>query len=128
LTAKPAKNYEEGDRTVVARRGDATYIAPGSNPQVIASLRSSEELKTFIKVDDCNSYYLIVRGNLMIHVLNGHIISEGIDGDRIHRRFGGLIGVHGHVGPPMKIEYRQFCSRHSISDPARLRRSSTDIF
>ncbi len=100
------QNYEEGGRAVLALRGDVTYIATGSHPQIIATLGTADELKTFIKVNDWNSYHLIVRGNLMIHVLNGHIMSEVIDDDRINRRFRGLIGVQVHVGPPMKVEYR----------------------
>jgi hypothetical protein len=31
-----------------------------------------------------------------------------IDGDTEHRKMSGLIGVQVHVGPPMKIEYRNF--------------------
>jgi hypothetical protein len=100
------QNYEEGGRTVLALRGDVTYIATGSNPQVIASLATSDELKTFIRANEWNRYHLIVRRNLMIHILNGHIMSEVIDDDRINRRFRGLIGVQVHVGPPMKVEYR----------------------
>jgi hypothetical protein len=100
------QNYEEGGRTVLARPGEVTYIATRSNPQVIASLGTPDELKTFIRVNDWNSYHLIVRGNLMIHILNGHLMSEVIDDDRINRRFKGLIGVQVHVGPPMKVEYR----------------------
>jgi hypothetical protein len=42
----------------------------------------------------------------MIHILNGHIMSEVIDDDRVNRRFRCLIGVQIHVGPPMKVEYR----------------------
>jgi hypothetical protein len=101
------QNYEEGGRTGLAHRGEVTYIATGSNPRVIASLGSSDELGEFIKFDDWNAYHLIVRGNLMIHVLNGHIMSEVIDDDRINRRFKGLVGVQVHVGPPMKIEFRR---------------------
>jgi hypothetical protein len=100
------QNYEEGGRTVLARRGDVIHIATGADPQVIATLGTAEELKAFIKVNDWNKYHLIVRGNLMIHILNGHIMSEVIDDDRVNRRFRGLIGVQVHVGPPMKIEYR----------------------
>ena len=100
------QNYEEGGRAVLARRGDAVHIATGSDPQIIAALGTAEELEAFIKVSDWNKYHLIVRGNLMIHILNGHIVSEVIDDDRINRRFRGLIGVQVHVGPPMKVEYR----------------------
>jgi hypothetical protein len=102
------QNYEEGGRTVLARRGEVTHIATGAEPQVIATLGTADELKAFIKVNEWNQYHLIVRGNLMIHILNGHIMSEVIDDDRVNRRFSGLIGVQVHVGPPMKVEYRHF--------------------
>ena len=105
------QNYEEGGRGLLAHRGDVTYIATGSSPQVIAVLGASDELKAFIKVDDWNTYHLIVRGDLMLHVLNGHIMSEVIDDDRINRKSKGLIGVQVHVGPPMKVEYRHVLLR-----------------
>lgn len=101
------QNYEENGRAVLALRGDVTHIATGSAPRRIATLGTTDELKAFIKVNDWNEYHLIVRGNLMIHILNGHVMSEVIDDDRVNRRFKGLIGVQVHVGPPMKIEYRQ---------------------
>jgi hypothetical protein len=66
------------------------------------------ELEKFIKVDDWNEYHLIVRGNVLIHILNGHLMSEVIDDDDEYRKFDGLLGVQVHVGPPMKIEYRNF--------------------
>ena len=33
-------------------------------------------------------------------------MSDVTDNDTINRRFSGLIGVQVHVGPPMKVEYR----------------------
>jgi hypothetical protein len=35
-------------------------------------------------------------------------MSEVVDDDPEHRKFDGLLGVQVHVGPPMKIEYRNF--------------------
>ena len=37
---------------------------------------------------------------------NGHVMSVVIDDDTEKRRADGLIGVQVHVGPPMKVEYR----------------------
>ncbi len=65
-------------------------------------------MAAFIKNDDWNSYHLIVRGNTMTHILNGHVMSVVVDDDPEHRKFDGLLGVQVHVGPPMKIEYRNF--------------------
>jgi hypothetical protein len=103
------QNYEERGRTFLAPRGTITYVATGQKPAIIASLGSADDLKAFIKAPESrewNRYHLIVRGNLLIHILNGHVMCEVIDDDTANRKFSGLIGVQVHVGPPMKIEYR----------------------
>jgi hypothetical protein len=86
-------------------RGQVTHV-DSNGATIIASLGTADELKAFIHPNDWNQYHLIVRGNLLIHILNGHIMSEVIDDDDPNRKFEGLIGVQVHVGPPMKIEYR----------------------
>ena len=100
------QNYEERGRTFLAMRGQVTHVATGEGATVIATLGTPDELKAFIHPNDWNQYHLIVRGNVLIHILNGHIMSEVIDDDTTNRKFEGLIGVQVHVGPPMKIEYR----------------------
>jgi hypothetical protein len=35
-------------------------------------------------------------------------MSVVVDDDAAHRTFDGLLGVQVHVGPPMKVEYRNF--------------------
>ena len=102
------QNYEERGRTFNALRGQITRIPPGKKAEVIGSLGNAAELESFIKKDDWNAYYLIVRGNTLIHILNGHVMSIVIDDDTENRRFDGLLGVQVHVGPPMKVEYRNF--------------------
>jgi hypothetical protein len=49
-----------------------------------------------------------VRGNTLVHMLNGHLMCVVIDDDAANRMMEGLIGVQVHVGPPMKVEYRNF--------------------
>lgn len=102
------QNYEERGRTFLAPRGTITYAATRQKPAVIAQIGSAEELKQYIKNGDWNEYHVIARGNVLIHVLNGHVMCEVIDEDTEHRKMSGLIGVQVHVGPPMKIEYRSF--------------------
>jgi len=101
------QNYEERGRTFLAMRGQVSHVADGSGATVIASLGDGDALKTFIKPGDWNEYHLIVRGNVLIHILNGHVMSEVIDDNTANRKFEGLIGVQVHVGPPMKVEYRK---------------------
>jgi hypothetical protein len=39
-------------------------------------------------------------------MINGQLMSMVIDDDPVGRATQGLIGVQVHVGPPMKVEYR----------------------
>jgi hypothetical protein len=102
------QNYEERGRTFNAMRGQITHIRTGHKAEVIGSLGELKDLAAFIKTNDWNEYHLIVRGNMLIHILNGHVMSVVIDDDTENRRFDGQLGVQVHVGPPMKIEYRNF--------------------
>jgi hypothetical protein len=101
------QNYEEKGRLFLATRGEITHVVGGRTPIVLASLGDPKELASKIS-SDWNSYHLIIRGNTLIHILNGQTMSVVIDDDAPNRTSSGLIGVQVHVGPPMKIEYRNF--------------------
>jgi len=103
------QNYEERGRTFLARRGEMVQVDATGKPKVIASLGEPEALKTFVKTGtEWNLYHLIIRGNVLTHILNGQVMSIVMDDDSARRKIEGLIGVQVHVGPPMKIEYRSF--------------------
>jgi hypothetical protein len=105
--AYTGQNYEEKGRLFLALRGQMTHVLGGQKPIILASLGDAKELAAFIN-SDWNSYHLIIRGNTLIHILNGHLMSVVIDDDVANRALEGLIGVQVHVGPPMKVEYRNF--------------------
>jgi len=98
--------YEERGRGFVALRGQFTYIGDGKKPGLVGSLGSSAELKGFIKDSDWNDLHIIARGDTLIQVLNGHVMSMLIDQDKANRKMDGLIGIQIHRGPVMKIEVR----------------------
>lgn len=100
--------YEEKGRTFMALRGQVTHATEGRKREVIAALGELKDLQAFTKKEDWNEFHLIVRGNVLIHILNGRVMCEVIDDDVEERRMEGLLGVQVHVGPPMKIEYRNF--------------------
>lgn len=102
------QNYEERGRTFLALRGQVTRVTPGTKPAIISSLGEAKDLATFLKSEDWNQVHLIIRGNVLTHIINGHVMSVVIDEDPAKRTAAGLIGVQVHVGPPMKIEYRNF--------------------
>lgn len=115
------QNYEERGRTTLAYRGQRVIVkeqnAPGplqdriksnawTETTVTGSLGSSDSLKNSIKSEDWNKIHLIVKGNLMQHYVNDILMSEVTDNDKINGKSSGLLGVQVHVGPPMKVEYR----------------------
>jgi len=99
--------YEERARGFLAHRGEFTYITDGQKPGIVASVGDNAELKSFIKVEDWNQIHIIARGNVLIQLINGHVMSQMIDDDKAGRKMDGLIGIQLHrTTGPMKIESR----------------------
>ncbi|PCJ97393.1 MAG: glycosyl hydrolase [Flavobacteriaceae bacterium] len=118
------QNYEERKRTTLAYRGEEVIITSQDNPnepgslranvkkncwqsrQVVSSLGDSDVLITKIKSEAWNEAHLIIRGNRLQHYINGILMSDVTDMDTLNSKSSGLLGVQVHVGPPMKVEYR----------------------
>ncbi|MEJ7609107.1 MAG: DUF1080 domain-containing protein [Bryobacteraceae bacterium] len=100
-------NYEEKGRLFLAVRGQVTRVTGTQKPAVLSALGENQTLGALIR-KDWNSVHLIVRGNVFMHLVNGHLMSTVIDDDVPNRTGKGLIGVQVHVGGPMKVEYRNW--------------------
>ncbi|GAA4814901.1 DUF1080 domain-containing protein [Litoribaculum gwangyangense] len=118
------QNYEEKKRTTLAYMGEKVTIPqmPDSisktnlrknvtkncwqTRQVTDTIKTKSQLKSHIKSNDWNKVYLRVKENRMQHYVNGVLMSEVTDSDVVNRTSKGYIGVQVHVGPPMKVEYR----------------------
>lgn len=118
------QNYEEKKRATLAYRGEKVNINSQDNPDepgslranvkkncwqsrdIIGSLGESDSLKTKIKSEDWNEVHLVVEGNRLEHYVNGVLMSDVTDNDSINRRLQGYLGVQVHVGPPMKVAFR----------------------
>ena len=97
--------YEERARGIVALRGQVGLLA---EPQrgAIGSTGTADELKQIIKVNDWNQFHVIARGSILIHILNGRVTAMLVDDEAKNRTMKGLLGFQIHVGPPMKVEFR----------------------
>ena len=100
------QNYEERGRTFLAYRGQSVVMKPGAKPEIIKVLGDRAELQKKVRKEDWNEVHIIAQGNLLQHFTNGVLMSEVRDEDPEKRKMNGLLGVQVHVGPPMKIEYR----------------------
>ncbi len=101
------QNYEEKGRLFLALRGQMTHVVNGRRPIVYSNFGDSKEMAAIL-TPDWNSIHLIIRGNMLTHMINGRLMSAVVDDDAPNRMLDGLIGVQVHVGPPMKVEYRGF--------------------
>jgi hypothetical protein len=118
------QNYEERKRTTLAYRGEKAVVRSQENAfeagslnagiqnnawknrAVVATLGQSDSLKSKINAEDWNSCHLVIKGNVMQHYINDILMSEVNDLDSVNRKYSGLLGLQVHVGPPMKVEYR----------------------
>ena len=97
------QNYEEKGRLFLAARGQMTRVVGGRKPIVLATVGDPKDLAAAI-TKDWNAYHLIIKGNVLTHILNGRVMAVVIDDEPVGRKMEGLIGVQVHVGPPMKVE------------------------
>lgn len=117
------QNYEERGRTTLAYQGQRVVVnAIGVSSSlkehiannawtkrtVTGSLGNTDSLRAQIKKDDWNECHLIIKGNRLLHYINGVLMSDVTDNDKSSRKLAGSIGVQVHVGPPMKVEFRNF--------------------
>jgi len=118
------QNYEERGRTTLAYRGERVIVNSQPNPdedgslkahvknnawtmrEVTGSLGSRDSLRAMIKSNDWNTCHIIAKGNRLQHFINGVLMSDVTDNDSVNGKRSGLLGVQVHVGPPMKVEYR----------------------
>lgn len=110
-------NYGEQFRGILAKRGEKTEIGEDSKPKVIETFAKTEDLQQKINQGDWNEYHIIVKGNHMIHKINGVTMSDVTDNDIGKRRFSGLLAFQVHKGPAMKVQFRNIqLKRLPLSD------------
>nr|WP_245942352.1 DUF1080 domain-containing protein [Algoriphagus chordae] len=115
------QNYEERKRATLAYRGQKTKIT--SQPDGVGvrefveknawkglnlekEIGDRAELGALIKAGEWNSIHIVAKGNVLKHYVNGKLMSEVHDEDSKNRMESGYLGVQVHVGPPMKVQYK----------------------
>ena len=86
--------YEQGTpRGIIAWRGQVVRAEQGKKPRLLSMLGDPEELKSHVKTNDWNQVHVIARGNTLIHIVNGHVMSIFIDDDPSMSAAKGVIGL-----------------------------------
>lgn len=98
--------YEERGRGFLAERGRVVRMPAEGGRKLIGSPGEGDALKEAIKVGDWNQIHIIARGEVIVHLINNRVMSLFIDEDPKGRASEGLLGLQLHMGPPMKVEFR----------------------
>lgn len=99
--------YEERGRRIVSRTGDKVIIDAGAQPWIVGQLPKKE-----FPADEWHEYRVLVQGNHHQHWIDGHPTVDVIDFDPKGRALEGVLAVQVHVGPPMKVQYKDFRIKH----------------
>lgn len=103
--------YEERGRRILSHTGEKVIVDREGQPWVVGAMAK----KSFAP-DEWHEYRILVEGNHHRHWINGHPTADLIDLDPKGRALEGVLAVQVHVGPAMKIQYKNFKIRHLPDD------------
>jgi Domain of Unknown Function (DUF1080) len=93
-----------GDRGTMSNRGERTTW-DADNRRHAEPLQGTADLQAFIKVGDWNDAVLVARGNHITYSINGHVMTDLVDGSPAALRAGRL-ALQLHEGFTMDIRFR----------------------
>jgi len=99
--------YEERGRRILSHTGEKVVIDSKGQPWVIGRM----PVKKFAP-DEWHDYRVLVRGNHYQHWIDGHLTADLLDFDEKGRSLEGVLAVQVHVGPPMKVQFKNFRIKH----------------
>jgi hypothetical protein len=103
--------YEEKGRRILAHTGEKVVIDAEGQPWVVGKLPVKE-----FAAGEWHDYRVVVEGNHHRHWIDGEPTVDVVDLDEKNRALEGILGVQVHVGPAMKIQYRNFFVKHLADD------------
>jgi arylsulfatase A-like enzyme len=103
--------YEEKGRRILSHTGEKVIVDPAGQPWVVGKMPVQE-----FAPDQWHDYRVLVEGNHHQHWIDGHQTADLIDFDEHGRALEGVLAVQVHVGPAMKIQFKDFRIKHLPDD------------
>jgi Domain of Unknown Function (DUF1080) len=97
---------QDSPRGIIAWRGQVVATEPDKKPTLLATLGSSDDLKSVIKPGEWNQVEIIADGNMLTHIINGHVMAALVDIDPAHAQSKGLIAFEIEGPGNVKISHR----------------------
>ena len=96
--------YEERGRRILAHTGEKVVVDASGQPWVVGKTGGITTFNT----EQWHDYRVLVVGNHHQHWIDGVLTADVVDHDEKGRRLEGLVGVQVHVGPPMKVQFKNW--------------------
>jgi hypothetical protein len=103
--------YEEKGRRILSHTGEKVVIDPTGQPWVVGHLPFHE-----FAPDQWYEYRVLVKGNHYQHWIDGYPTTDVIDLDEKGRSLEGVLAMQVHVGPAMKIQFKDIRIKHLPDD------------
>lgn len=91
---------------ILAERGQKVTIGDNHQPTVNGETGDWDELNEKIDKQEWNQYRVVAKGYHFMNYINGALMTDVTDEDKAMRRRGGPLALQLHVGPPMKVQFR----------------------
>jgi hypothetical protein len=103
--------YEERGRRILSHTGEKVIVDAAGQSWVVGKMPVQE-----FAADQWHDYRVLVQGNHHQHWIDGHPTADLIDFDEKGRSLEGVLAVQVHVGPAMKIQFKEFRIQHLPDD------------
>jgi hypothetical protein len=97
---------QDSPRGIIAWRSQVVATEPGKKPTLLATLGTSDDLKSVIKPGEWNQVEIIADGNTLTHIINGRVMSVLVDTDPEFSRAKGIIAFEIEGPGNVKISHR----------------------
>ncbi len=106
-TVRENKNPLAPRREGTASRGNVVRSGPeGEKPELIGTIGDPHELASYFKAGDWNQVEIIADGNVLMYVVNGHVMSVWIDDNQKFGNPEGEIALQLEGGGRTEVEFR----------------------
>lgn len=103
-----------GSRRGVPPRPDRAFrgqivraaLSEGQKPSLLGTFGDPDQLKTYVNVGDWNQLHLIIRGNTMMYLINGHLMSVFVDDHPTMAAARGFLALQLEGRGDIKVHFR----------------------
>jgi hypothetical protein len=108
--------YEEKGRRILAHTGEKVIVDPEGRAWIVGQMPVRE-----FAADQWHDYRVLVQANHHQHWIDGHPTADLIDLDEKGRTLDGVLAMQVHVGPAMKVQFKDLRIQHLPDDLPLLR-------